>query len=205
MTPRLSLLPDPRFAPFRGALRERIDESLGALEPADFGALLDPLMRSVLEQGFAAAGADEGMIWLERGGNLFVAYRSVADPDGLVGTFCQPVRRGTADEGGRRPGLVSGVYLHEQPFCENEVDRHAEQDSTLDRRLGVRTTAMIALPLYFAEARRGVVSCVQLLREGEPRPEGFGPGSLAAVQLATETLSRLLDHRLLGVATGLDP
>ena len=62
---------------------------------------------------------------------------------------------------------------------------------------------MIAVPLYFAGAARGIVSCVQLKAADEVKdPPGFPMESLRHIQLAAEVLSRLLDHRLVGITVG---
>jgi hypothetical protein len=201
MSARFNLQPDPRFEPLRDGLRERVKAAANALRAETFADLLDPTMRSVVNAGFDAAGAHEGMIWLaehseDSGGEveaLVAAYNTGPDAGKIVGKFRQPIGR----------GLISTVFAYEQPFCENNVYRNQKQDKTLDQTLGVVTVAMIAVPLYFAGAARGIVSCVQLKPADEVKdPPGFPMESLRHVQLAAEVLSRLLDHRLVGITVG---
>ena len=70
---------------------------------------------------------------------------------------------------------------------------------------------MIAVPLYFLNEVRGVISCVQLLdvvvargtggATGET-PAGFGPPDLNAIQTIAAVVRDLIDYRLLGTAVG---
>jgi hypothetical protein len=66
----------------------------------------------------------------------------------------------------------------------------------------VQTCAMIAVPFYFLQGCRGVISCVQLKRAGDPEPPGFRPEHLTGVQRAAAVLSQLIDYRLLSRAIG---
>jgi hypothetical protein len=70
---------------------------------------------------------------------------------------------------------------------------------------------MIAVPLYFLNEVRGVISCVQLLdvvvHEGQAAatgetPAGFGPPELNAIQTIAAVVRDLIDYRLLGTAVG---
>jgi hypothetical protein len=196
MNPRLNLLPDPAFTELKPRLSEQLERAAAGLQPGQFGSLLDPLMRQVLERGFAEAGAHEGTVWLldPAGEHLVPAYNTGPNAARLVGNFKQPL---TA-------GLVCMVFASEQPFLENEVWKNAAQSKLLDAQLQVQTCAMIAVPFYFLGASRGVISCVQLRRPGpgEPEPPGFRPEHLARVQLAAALLSRLIEFRLLGQAVG---
>ena len=205
MSQRFNLLADPRFESLRDALRERIRTAAGELDAGTFGDFLDPTMRGVVQRGFSAAGAHEGTIWLldpvaER---LVMAYNTGPNAGDIVGKHYQPLFGETLANGTRRaPGIVSGVFLSEQPFCENFVYRNVDHDATLNRRLAEQTFAMIVVPFYFAGEKRGVMSCVQLTTPGAPDPSGFPMESVMSVQFATEVLGRLLDYRLVGVSTG---
>lgn len=201
MSARFNLQPDPRFESLKDGLRERVQSAANTLDAETFADLLDSTMRSVVSAGFAAAGAHEGTVWLaERSSGpgaevdaLVVTYNTGPDAGKIVGKFRQPIER----------GLISSVFAYEQPFCENNVYRNQKQDKTLDQSLGVLTVAMIAVPFYFAGAARGIVSCVQLKQAGEIKdPPGFPMESLRHIQLAAEVLSRLLDHRLVGITVG---
>ena len=97
------------------------------------------------------------------------------------------------------------VFASEQPFTENEVWKNANQSKLLDSMLDVQTYAMIAVPFYFLEECRGVVSCVQLKKPASPHadPPGFGPENVISLQRATALVSRLIEFRLLSRALGL--
>src|SRR5262249_36878765 len=153
---RVSSLPDPAFEQLRPMLAERLDRLGSSIRPEQFASLLNPLMRQVLEKGFADAGADEGTVWLldEAGENLVPAYNNGPQASQFVGRFKQPLKA----------GLICMVFASEQPFMENEVWKNSRQSKLLDTQLQVRTWAMIAVPFYFLGTCRGVISCVQLKR-----------------------------------------
>lgn len=200
MNDRFVLLPDPRFEALQSTLQQRVMAAAEELEPRTLPGAMDPLMRGILEAGFRAARADNGMIWLADGAreHLAAAYGTGPRAAALVQQeYRQPLRS----------GLSSMVYASEQPFCENEVYRNAGQDKTVDRALGMLTCAMIAVPFYYARRIRGVISCVQTKPAGtdEPDPRGFSVADMRHVQLASEVLSRLLDHWLISVSVGWQP
>jgi hypothetical protein len=193
---RVNSLPDPAFQQLRPVLAERLERLASSLRPEQFGSVLSPLMREVLERGFAQARADEGTVWLldEAGENLMPAYNTGPQAAQLVGRFKQPLNS----------GLICMVFASEQPFIENEVWKNARQSKLLDIHLQVQTWAMIAVPFYFLGSCRGVISCVQLKRAtaSEPQPPGFGPEHFASVQLTAALLSRLTEFELLSRAVG---
>lgn len=195
MSKRFNLLADPRFAPHQTALQDRVRAAAEALDAETFPDVFDSVMRGVFLTGLRDAGAHEGTLWLvdEAEEHLVPAVNTGSQAASFVGKFKQPLSR----------GLISMVYVTEQPFCENQVYAHQAQDRTLDQSLGVLTCSMIAVPLYFAQQLRGVISCVQLKpRDATDDPPGFSPESLRHVQLASEVVSRLLDHRLVSVTVG---
>jgi hypothetical protein len=196
---RLNLLPDPRFEALSPDLHSRIDAAADAVDADTFSDLFDPLMRSVLQLGFTGAGAHEGTVWLADHGREHLVGVYNTGPDAhLVRTFRQPLSA----------GLISMVFQTEQPFCENAVYRQSRQDKTLDRKLGKLTSAMIAVPFYFARSIRGVISCVQLRSADTdspgfgPEPRGFEPEHLRSVQLSAAVLTRLIDHSLITTTIG---
>ncbi len=195
MGARLNILPDPAFMDLKPVLSERLARIGATIHAQQFGAVLDPLMRQTLQQGFAEAGAHEGTIWLldDTGENLTPAYNTGPDAEKLRG-FKQPLNT----------GLICMVFGSEQPFLENEVTRNSQQSKLLDKLLKVQTYAMIAVPFYFLDGCRGVISCVQLQRpgSGEPDPPGFQPQHLASVQRTAAVLSQLIEYRLLSCTVG---
>jgi hypothetical protein len=193
---RLTILPDPAFAELEPVLSERLAQIGASMRAGQFGSLLDPLMREVLQNGFSEAGADEGTVWLldEAGENLMPAHNTGPDAEQLVGRFKQPLNT----------GLISMVFTSEQPFLENEVSKNARQSKLLDSLLQTQTSAMIAVPFYFLDDCRGVVSCVQLKPSG-PRdadPPGFRSEHLAGIQRTAALLSRLVEFQLLSKTVG---
>ena len=195
MTVRFTLLPDPQFEPLTEALRQRMRVAAAAVTWQNFGALLDPTMQGVLHTAFAAAGADEGTVWLldQEMKNLIPSFNTGPNAAQFVGSFKQPVGK----------GLISMVVDSQQYLCDNRVFENERQDRSLDEKLGVVTVAMIAVPFDFAGQMRGVISCVQLrpAAEASDRP-GFSPQAIEHVKRAASVLGRLIDHQLLGISTG---
>jgi hypothetical protein len=193
---RLTLLTEPAFAELKPLLSERLAWIGANLRAEQLGSLVDPLMREILQQGFSEAGADEGTIWLldEAGENLVPAYNTGPGAEQLVGRFKQPL---TA-------GLISMVFASEQPFLENEVAKNAQQSKLLDSLLQTQTSAMIAVPFYFLDDCRGVVSRVQLKPSGsrDAGPAGFRPEHLAGIQRVAALLSKLIEFQLLSKTVG---
>jgi hypothetical protein len=200
---RLNILPDPAFLNLKPVLSERLERIAGSLQPEQFASLLDPLMRQTIEHGFAEAGADEGTVWLpdQTGDFLVPAWNSGPQAEKLVGKFKQPLNA----------GLICMVFSSEQPFLENEVWKNSMQSKLLDSMLEVQTSAMIAVPFYFLRACRGVISCVQLNKNGVApggataatnSTNGFHPQHLAHVQRATALLSQLVELKLLSCTVG---
>ena len=196
MSSRFNLQPDQRFSSLREHLNERVREAAGALAAETFADLFDPLMRLTTQDAFDAVQAHEGTIWLLDTPEEFLvpAYNTGPNADQLVNRFRQPLTS----------GLISLVFRNGQSFCENEVYRNAQQDTTLDSKLKVLTCAMIAVPLYFAQNVRGVISCVQLKAADTavPDPPGFPPSAIHRIETLSATLGRLLDLTLVGTTVG---
>jgi hypothetical protein len=193
---RLNILPDPVFLDLRSTLLERLNRIGDSIYPGEFSSLLDPLMREELHHGFKEAHADEGTVWLldESRKNLVPGFNSGPRSVELVGKFKQPLNA----------GLICMVFAGEQPFLENEVWKNAQQSKLLDTMLETRTCAMLAVPFYFLQACRGVISCVQLQPPGSTRPEppGFQAKDLATIQRTSALVSELIEYRLLSRTVG---
>lgn len=199
---RANFLPEPRFVPLRPALQEHLAKLGAAVTPENFLSVCDEMLLKLLKDTFAQISADEGSIWLldHEKQNLVVAYNSGPNTEKIMG-FQQPVTK----------GIVSLVVASEHAFVENQVFKNAKHSATLDRKLHKSTYAMIAVPLYFLNEVRGVISCVQLQdteeREGKlaalgTTPPGFGPPELNAIQTIAAVVRDLIDYRLLGTAVG---
>jgi hypothetical protein len=141
----------------------------------------------ILINAFAAVGADEGTIWLldKEQETLMPVWSSGPYGERFVGIHRQPL---TA-------GIMSLICITEQALCENAVYQNAQQDPTLDRRLGVLTCAMIAVPLRFRDAIHGGVSCVRLkpADASSPEPPPFTATDLAVVTDAVREVERLVE------------
>jgi hypothetical protein len=199
---RANFLPEPRFVPLRPALQEHLAKLGAAVTPENFLSICDEMVLKLLKEAFARISADEGSIWLldPAKQNLVVAFNSGPDTAKIMG-FKQPTTK----------GIVSLVVASEHAFVENQVYKNAKHSATLDKKLQKTTYAMIAVPLYFLNEVRGVISCVQLLdvvvHEGQAAasgqtPSGFGPPELNAIQTIAAVVRDLIDYRLLGTAVG---
>ncbi|HVF71802.1 MAG TPA: GAF domain-containing protein [Chthoniobacterales bacterium] len=199
---RANFLPEQRLAALRPALQEHLAKLGAAINPENFLSICDEMLLKLLKDTFARISADEGSIWLldSEKQHLVVAYNSGPNTEKIMG-FKQPVSQ----------GIVSLVVASEHAFVENQVFKNAKHSATLDKKLQKTTYAMIAVPLYFLNEVRGVISCVQLLdvmvHDGQAAatgetPSGFGPPELNAIQTIAAVVRDLIDYRLLGTAVG---
>ena len=199
---RANFLPDARLVPMRSALQEYLAKVGSAIVPSNFVSICDATLLKLLNDSFERISADEGSIWLfdEAKENLIVAYNTGPNAQEIIG-FKQPLNR----------GIVSLVVATEQAFVENQVYKNAKHSATLDQKLRNTTYAMIALPLYFLNQVRGVISCVQLLdvlvekgqaTPAKETPPGFSPRDLATMQTTAAVIRDLIDYRLLAIAVG---
>jgi GAF domain-containing protein len=155
----------------------------------DIVRILDAPVQRLFAREVGAVGADEGSVWWadpERSA-LTIVLNSGPHRDRLVGTFSQPLSA----------GLISMVFATQQPFGESDVARNRTQDSTLDQKLGVRTEAMIAVPLVMNDLPVGVISCVQLQHTVRPAAlTPFGPDAMHRMQDLSIVVGRLLHYGL---------
>ena len=195
---RFTVLPEERFAALRPAVEARLREAAQEACAAGFDAVFDQAMRALLVDEFARVGAHEGTVWLldAQRESLVPRFNSGPHAEKFVDRFRQSLRS----------GMISMVVAMEQPICENDVNKNAYQDPTLDQELELQTCAMLAVPFLFVGELRGVVSCVQLRRADsiEADPPGFGVEHLRALQLKVGILSRLIEARLLALCLGME-
>ncbi len=151
---RANFLPEQRFVPLRPALQEHLSKLGAAVTPENFLSICDEMFLKLLKETFDRIGADEGSIWLldQEKQHLVVAFNSGPNTEKIMG-FQQPVSQ----------GIVSLVVASEHAFVENQVYKNAKHSKGLDQKLHKTTYAMIAVPLYFLNEVRGVISCEQLL------------------------------------------
>jgi GAF domain len=196
---RFPILPDENLAGLRPALLQRLRAAAMEACNMSFDVVFDAGMRALLLESFQQVGADEGTIWLIDSGNEVLVPRFNSGPHaaGFVGVHRQPLSK----------GMISMVVATEQPICENEVYKNERQDKAVDRKLGLRTCAMIAVPLGFSGELRGVISCVQVRPENsqDPDPPGFTHQNLVHIQLASSLLGRLFEARILAHCLGFTP
>lgn len=195
---RFTVLPEERFAPLRPAVEARLREAAQQTCAEGFDDVFDQPMRALLVDAFARVGAHEGTVWLLDPAREALVPRFNTGPhaEKFVGQFRQSLRS----------GMISMVVAMEQPICENDVHKNAQQDRSLDQKLELQTCAMLAVPFLFAGELRGVVSCVQLRRSDsvEADPPGFRVEHLQALQLKVGILSRLIEARLLALCLGME-
>lgn len=191
------MLPDLRLSALRGIVTSRLEEAARALAEGAFDEFFNGTMRAAFLEGLMQAGAHEGTVWLLDPEQTCLVPRFNNGPSAasFVGHFRQSLQT----------GMISMVVATEQPICENEVHKNAQQDPTLDRKLGLVTCSMLAVPLYYAGELRGVISAVRLKPASTtaPDPEGFSPHDLRALQLSADVLERLIEHELLTLSFGL--
>lgn len=202
MSDRLVLLPDQRLVTLGPVLKERLAQTAGQITPANFPSLCPTSALNLLAIAIRRAGGDDGSIWIadQQAGEMAVAVNFGSEAERIAG-FRQPLTK----------GLISAVFSAEQPLIENEVHKNTEHDPTLDRTLVKTTYAMIAVPFYFLNACRGVVTCVQLMdasvRDGTltadaPPPPGFKADALEGVRAATMAAGQLFDYNLTKTIAG---
>jgi hypothetical protein len=198
MGERLTVLNDDRLGQFRSLVRNRLRELADRAGAGAFEEFFDGTMRALLVDRFQAIGAHEGTVWMLDESRNYLVPRFNTGPNAasFVGRFRQSVRA----------GMISMIVSTELPLCENDVSKNQQQDKSLDQKLGLQTSAMLATPLYFCGELRGVISAVQLRAPDstEPEPPGFTPQHLEALQLTATVLARLVEQQLLSLSVGVE-
>jgi transcriptional regulator with GAF, ATPase, and Fis domain len=198
MRERLDYIPDPELEHLGKLLAERLAMIAGELQPAQFRAWAAPLLHDVLSLTFRAAGASEGTLWVVDVAreNLVPVYNDGPESERFLKSVTHPLSS----------GLVSMVFATQETFCENEVYKNEQHAKAIERQLGQMTCAMIAVPLFFAQDVRGVISCVRVKSRDSsaPDPPGFSVEDLGRIELAAETAERLIEHRLIAKCLGWD-
>lgn len=191
----LNLVADPEFSVLRGRIEDRLRHWADGLDAEAFAELLDPMMRRLLQGAFHWVGAGEGTVWLAapEDRHLVAAHNTGPDADRLIG-FRQPLNQ----------GIISLVFANEQSYCENEIAARSAHDSTLDKKLGRRTGAMLAVPFYFAFQLRGVISCVQFEEESAGPAPGFQSRHVEEITITARLVERLINSRLIAAILGLE-
>ena len=188
------LLRHPGLCEFARGLETHLDHWIESTPPAQLIGLLDQPSLGLLCDAFLDVGGCEGTVWLfdENAGDLVAVFNSGEDADSLIG-FCQPLGQ----------GIISMVFVQQQPYCENYIQASEGHDDTLDRNISKHTTAMIAVPFYFGFGLRGVISCVQLEEASHAR-EGFSFADVETLSRVANLLERLVNESLFSSALGFN-
>jgi hypothetical protein len=178
------------------AIEERVTQFASLIRAANLQEFLDPLMIRMIHDCFRDAGAHEGVIWLldTAKQNLLCAHQ-VGPASSRLLSFRIPVDSGIA-------GMVLAT---QQPFCENHLGANPSTASKLDEALSRVVCSRILVPFFISGLMRGVVACYRTKPDhASPDPAGFEPEGVEEVTLLSRLLGRLLDHKLLCAAIGVD-
>lgn len=166
------------------------------IRAATFSEFLDPLMVRLVADCMRDADAHEGAIWLldREGKNLLCAFQHGEHSDRL-NNFKDPVAA----------GVSAMVLATQQPFLENNLSGNRAAASSIEERLGVIVCSRVVVPFFIAGKMRGVVAAYQTKPTLEDAdPSGFPPEAVEELNLLSRLLGRLLDHKLLCAAIGLE-
>jgi hypothetical protein len=145
----------------------------------------------LLRDAVIATDADQGVLWLVD--DLKRDLRPCFSIGEHSKIFLREIRQPL------RSGLISMVFFTEDPICEAEVGRRSEYCPDVDSRLGAKTKAMIAIPVFFAQRCRGVFSAV--LFDVSPQlthKETFLHSDFEMLSQAATLWSELIDSQLAG-------
>jgi transcriptional regulator with GAF, ATPase, and Fis domain len=190
------LLRKPELAKLGADLEEHLENWIKSSSAADIFTVFDDGCMALLREAFLKIGGCEGTVWLtdEEEVNLVAVYNSGDDANSLVG-FEQPLGS----------GIISMVLSQQQPYCENDIGASHGHDDTLDKKISKHTTAMIAVPFYFARGIRGVVSCVQLQEiETGTSKHGFSSNDVSELTKVVNLVERLINETLQSLALGIN-
>ena len=146
----------------------------------------------LLRDAVIATGADEGALWLVD--DVKRELRPCFSIGEHYEIFLKEIRQPLTS------GLISMVFFTEDSICEAEVGRRSEYCPDVDSRLGAKTKAMIAIPVFFAQRCRGVFSAV--LFEVSPQvthKEAFLHSDFETLSQAATLWGELMDSQLAGV------
>jgi hypothetical protein len=205
---------DPVLSPLADQLATRREQFAAHCLKEKPSALVNGLPARLTDTVLKSIGADEGSLWLavDDGQALLPIWNNGPDAARFVGSFRLPVTQG-----------ISGfVFTSGIAACEAEVCFNQRQHRELDHQLGVLTWAMLAVPLVFGGAARGVITAVRLIRlsdlpdlkrvpesrdelpSGYTPPAAFGLANLSAMETTAGAVGRLIEHRLTAWVLGTE-
>jgi len=145
----------------------------------------------LLRDAVIAADADQGVLWLvdDLKRDLRPCF-SIGENSEL---FLREIRQPLSS------GLISMVFFTEDSICEAEVGRRSEYCPDVDSRLGAKTKAMIAIPVFFAQRCRGVFSAVLFdVNPKKSHKETFLHSDFDTLSQAAALWGELMDSQLAG-------
>jgi hypothetical protein len=174
------------------ALDVWMDAQAGAICRGEWGGWPCAESFGLLRDAVVTVGADTGALWLVD--DLKHELRPCFSLGENSELFLREIRQPLSS------GLISMVFFTENSICEAEVGRRSEYCPDVDSRLGAKTKAMIAIPVFFAQRCRGVFSAV--LFEASPNvkhKEVFLHSDFETLSQAATLWSELIDSQLAGV------
>lgn len=165
------------------------------LSPADWAAALDPLASDLICEAVRDVGGTEGSLWIADASQsaLVPVFNTGPRAAEFVLKFAQPLSL----------GIIAMVHANQMPVIEGDVAEASRQDPTLDQRLGVRTTSLLAVPFQFAGCPLGVLSAVMLETPGREKLGNFAPEAIVTFERMAETLRRILEWRFMRIGMGI--
>ncbi len=167
--------------------------NLAASSPSDWihSGLVDEitshLLKELLSRSAERVRAQNTALWISSGEFLEPILGSGPHADHFVGKFRQPLDH----------GIISYVFASGQPVCENAIAANPQHSPLLDQRLGIKTDAMIAVPLVVDGEMTGVITCVHTrLADSSEAPSGFDAADLEEFEFAAACLGRLFEASL---------
>lgn len=146
------------------------------------------LLRELLSRSAERVHAHNTALWLASGDSLAPVLGSGPHAEHFVGQFRQPLDR----------GIISYVFASGQPVCENAISQNPQHSPILDQRLGIKTDAMIAVPLVVNGEMAGVVTCVHTRpADTSEAASAFHSQDLEEFEFAAACLGRLFEASLL--------
>ena len=205
---------DPELFPLADQLAARQEQFALHCLAQKPSALIDGLPARQTDILLKSIGADEGTIWLavDDAQSLLPVWNNGPDAARFVSSFRLPVTG----------GITGFVFTSGIAACEAEVCFNQRQHRELDQKLAVLTWAMLAVPLVFSGAVRGVITAVRLIRLGDlpemsrlPQshadfppayqpPDAFSLADMAVMEAAASSAGKLIEHRLTAWVLGTE-
>lgn len=214
MSAPFSTFADPELAALEDKLALRREQFATHCLSEKPVALIEGLPARLTQAALSAIAADEGSLWLatDESRTLLPVWNNGPDAARFVGSFRLPATQ----------GITGFVFTSGMAACETEVCFNQRQNRELDRSLEVLTWAMIAVPVAFAGATRGVLTAVRLIRlkdlpeltsvpesvddfpAGYVPPAAFSLQDLSSLETTASALGRLVEHRLTAWVLGTE-